>query len=649
MAEMASRIASLERSLAQVAVQKEFPLASIKPSTDEQNAPKDLLLQKGSANQYLNEILVTRVIVEDGNLASALEISQSRQTSFSPSPFDAIGIMSSPCYSQHPSAFHPPKATAIKLWRIYLNNVEIILGLKLTHVPSDEVRVYSTIHNPTNAKLDDLAFCYSIYFAATVSLEESIDTTAQLQRYKAGIEQACAYGDFFNRPSLTGLRALAIYLSAIRVRNRGKSVWILNGLLVRVAQSLGLHKDGTKLSLSPFDSELRRRLWWHIITRDSRSGEDYGLEDPNNLISTSDVKLPLNVYDADIYPEMEAMPAEKPGWTDMTFSLTNIDLAKATEKLRAGPPSATLLNGKWRDEIIQEAHTKIKTRLDNCNAVTPHQRLTVHCSEYLLRKLTFVSRQQCISETMVTILVTGANRGIGYAIVQAIATRLASSTIILGCRKRDAAQEAIESLRNNGVTAQLDHIELDIESDISIEAAVTSLERRHGKLDVLINNAGKVEKRVSDKLADIRAASNSCFNNLITSNAIVTHAFSKLLRKSSWPRVIMISSARGSISRTTNKELPPVANIDYCVSKVGLNMLMLHLQNAENYSENDSKISFWAISPGHCKTSFNGYRGKKDPLEGAEVVVRLLEAEKGQIESGTFWEYESGIFGQVPW
>ncbi|KAH7235321.1 hypothetical protein BKA59DRAFT_444285 [Fusarium tricinctum] len=250
---------------------------------------------------------------------------------------------------------------------------------------------------------------------------------------------------------------------------------------------------------------------------------------------------------------------------------------------------------------------------------------------------------------MTHILITGANRGIGYAIAQAIAARPPSSNIILGCRSKDAAQEAIRSLRETGVTAQLNYVEIDIESDTSIEAAVLTLEREYGRLDVLINNAAKVESRVSDKLEDIRSASNSCYNNLITSNAVVTHAFSKLLRKSSWPRVIMVSSARGSMSRTTNKELPPVANIDYCVAKAGLNMLILHLQVAENHREERPGITFWAVSPGHCKTAFNGYRGKKDPIEGAESVVRLLETTKGEIEAGTFWEYENASFQQVPW
>ncbi|KAF5706722.1 hypothetical protein FMUND_11458 [Fusarium mundagurra] len=413
---MAGRIASLERSLAEATTHVNLYCNSFEPSsiTDEQDSPKDLLIHKGSTGQYLNEILVTRVLGEvssatiennrgtdsyqDESIASALTILQDEQRELPSSPFDAMGIMSSPCYTQHPSEFHPGKAIAIDLWNIYLNNVEIMLGLKLTHIPTDEVRVYSTINDPARTKFDDLTFCYSIYFAAAASLEEPtalfLDKTNVLQRFKMGIEQAFAHGDFFNRPTLTGLRALAIYLSAIRVHNRGKSVWILNGLVVRVAHSIGLHKDGAKLGLPPFESELRRRLWWHIITRDSRSGEDFGLEDPNDLLLTSDVKLPLNINDTDIFPEMEELPVERTEWTGMTFSLINVDLAKAMESLKAGKPSISTLRKEVRDKILQEVHTRVKTRLEKCNPITPHQRVTVHCANYLLRKLDFVTNQQ---------------------------------------------------------------------------------------------------------------------------------------------------------------------------------------------------------------------------------------------------------------
>ncbi len=70
---------------------------------------------------------------------------------------------------------------------------------------------------------------------------------------------------------------------------------------------------------------------------------------------------------------------------------------------------------------------------------------------------------------------------------------------------------------------------------------------------VLINNAATVGLPKSQELSELRRNSNLVFNNCITSNAIVTTAFIPLLRKSAYPRVIMSSSARGSIRMTANK------------------------------------------------------------------------------------------------
>lgn len=102
----------------------------------------------------------------------------------------------------------------------------------------------------------------------------------------------------------------------------------MDGLAIRIAHALGLHREGKRLGLTPFQSEIRRRLWWHLLSRDIRAGEDYGLESTSSLLLTSEVGLPANIDDRDISPDMQQPPEPKVGWTAMTFSLINIDLRR---------------------------------------------------------------------------------------------------------------------------------------------------------------------------------------------------------------------------------------------------------------------------------------------------------------------------------
>ena len=164
-----------------------------------------------------------------------------------------------------------------------------------------------------------------------------------------------------------------------------------------MAESAGLHSDGEGLGLSPFSSEIRRRLWWHLLTRDGRAGEDYGLAIKIPQLTVSDVGLPLNIDDADLNPGLVTLPPAKSGWTPMTFSLINIDLVQTMQELsvtiasssRSSPPSEA-----QRIRIIAKVSMKVDSRLQYCNPVIPQHRLTLLCSRFLLRKLDFISRQQ---------------------------------------------------------------------------------------------------------------------------------------------------------------------------------------------------------------------------------------------------------------
>lgn len=71
----------------------------------------------------------------------------------------------------------------------------------------------------------------------------------------------------------------------------------------------------------------------------------------------------------------------------------------------------------------------------------------------------------------------------------------------------------------------------------------------------MVNNAARVSRPASNDPADIRSAAHDMYNNGITSNEIVTRIFLPLLRLGESSRVIMVSSARGSIGKSAAREV----------------------------------------------------------------------------------------------
>jgi NAD(P)-dependent dehydrogenase (short-subunit alcohol dehydrogenase family) len=73
------------------------------------------------------------------------------------------------------------------------------------------------------------------------------------------------------------------------------------------------------------------------------------------------------------------------------------------------------------------------------------------------------------------ILCTGANQGLGFSIVEVTGLRDPSATYILASRNIDAAKEAAKELKELGVKAEIDVLQLDVTDDRQIEAAVEAV------------------------------------------------------------------------------------------------------------------------------------------------------------------------------
>ncbi|KAJ6441385.1 fungal specific transcription factor domain-containing protein [Purpureocillium lavendulum] len=233
----------------------------------------------------------------------------------------------------------PLPGQASLLWSIYLQNVEPLI--KVLHVPSADVTLYNARHSPNTIAPANAALAFSIYFAAITSLEADevmakfgTNKEELLKQYRFCMEHSLAKARFLDTSEIAVVQALTIFLTVTRKHDESRFCWALTGLLIRVAQGLGLHRDGTLLHLSPFDTEMRRRIWWAILLLDFRSAEALGTDLTVGERSYN-TKLPSNINDADISAESTEPPAPRAGKSDTAVAIVRAEICTLSRRLAA--------------------------------------------------------------------------------------------------------------------------------------------------------------------------------------------------------------------------------------------------------------------------------------------------------------------------
>ncbi|MFE3267577.1 SDR family oxidoreductase [Streptomyces sp. NPDC059215] len=245
-----------------------------------------------------------------------------------------------------------------------------------------------------------------------------------------------------------------------------------------------------------------------------------------------------------------------------------------------------------------------------------------------------------MSETK-TALVTGANKGIGYAIAAGLGAL--GHRVGVGARDEGRRETAVRKLRDAGVDAF--GVALDVTSDASVAEAVELVERQAGRLDVLVNNAGISGEMGPDWVQDPTTLDLGVVRTVVETNVLgvirVTNAMLPLLRRSASPRVVNVSSAVASLTRQADPdiEIGPVMAA-YSPSKTFLNAVTV--QYARQFAGTNFLVN--AACPGLVATDFTGFHGPRTPEQGAATAIRLATLPDDG-PTGSFAEDD----GVIPW
>jgi NAD(P)-dependent dehydrogenase (short-subunit alcohol dehydrogenase family) len=212
-------------------------------------------------------------------------------------------------------------------------------------------------------------------------------------------------------------------------------------------------------------------------------------------------------------------------------------------------------------------------------------------------------------KTQKTVLITGANRGLGFEAARQLAEK--SFHVFLAARHREAGEKAVAALQKDG--AKISFVALEVSDPESIKRAAQEVAATVDHLDVLVNNAALLE----DEHLSVLEIGAELMQRTLAVNTIgpllVAQAFYPWLAKSDFGRIINVSSGSGALSEMGTYS--PA----YSISKTALNAVTVQLANAFKHKG----IAVNSVCPGWVRTDMGGHYAPRSVEQGVDTIVWL--------------------------
>ena len=231
--------------------------------------------------------------------------------------------------------------------------------------------------NPHGSTTAWLGMCFAMMTLALQSYHRADDEPKEFRgrsweqslHYLEYTTQALVVADF-TQPIVYMVETLCLYLQAesARTRDAETGVWILVGIVARLAMRIGLHRDPKPFTaLSPFQGEMRRRLWNFIRSADILMSYQCGMP---SLIKSADcdTALPTNIFDEEFDEETKVLPPSRPltEATPMSFMIVNCHMTFVLGKILEASSALTPLSYEAAmklDNDLREVRTHIPPNL----------------------------------------------------------------------------------------------------------------------------------------------------------------------------------------------------------------------------------------------------------------------------------------------
>ena len=238
---------------------------------------------------------------------------------------------------------------------------------------------------------------------------------------------------------------------------------------------------------------------------------------------------------------------------------------------------------------------------------------------------------------MKTVLITGANKGIGFETARQLAQL--GYFVYLGSRNKMKGLDAVNKLKDSGIS-NVELVEIDVTNIDSIKRARQKLESQIEALDVLINNAGIAGKQPQNMSSGNIENLRNVFETNFFGAVQTTQQFIDLLKKSKEPVIVNVSSELGSLAVHNSTQNPNYGIFDaYSCSKTALNAFTVMLANELR----DTHFKINSITPGYTATDLNQFKGAQTVEQGAKSIVKYATIDH-EGPTGKFFREK-----EIPW
>lgn len=249
----------------------------------------------------------------------------------------------------------PTKTAADQLIAQYFDAVHYVA--RIVHRPTLEAQYtlfWGSIATGSEPAPSMQAIIFAAMFSAAVSMDDGQITrrfgtskASLIDSLRSGSEMALAKANFLRTTKVDTMQAFVMYLIPLVRAEVSRAHSALVGTAIRLAECMGLHRDGLHYGMAPVEVHVRRMIWHQLCFLDMRTSEATGPR-PQIRPDDYDTQFPLNVNDVDLLDAGNPPMQDSLHWTDMTL-------------MRIRAECMDLRRGLWYDVVLVDRKKKSLT------------------------------------------------------------------------------------------------------------------------------------------------------------------------------------------------------------------------------------------------------------------------------------------------